>query len=1423
MHCLILIFSKNRALQLDAAMRSFLVHCRDADRTHIRVCYKTTGALHRSHYARLQTEYARFRNIAFIREQDFHSDIIALMAPFDHVVFLVDDTIFVRDFRLSEIIEMIDSHSNAMGFSLRVGTNTTYCYPLDKEQRLPEFQSVGSNMLKYDWTRAEYDFGYPLEVSSSVYRTEDILPFIAGLPFKNPNTLESLMAGDVSLFRQSRPFLLCFEQSVTFCAPFNKVQSVYAANRTAGDAKYSVDSLAGRFDDGYRIDIAAYQNLLPNACHQEVDLKLAGPVTPVRDPQPLVSVVIPCYNQAGFLPEAVESVIRQTYWNWECIIVNDGSPDSTREVAKELIAKHPDKKIILLEKENGGLADARNCGINAAHGTYILPLDADDKLTEKAVEALLKTCRKHTCPCIAFGSYRTFGEKEELIVSLDHYSPKKHRYSNMLAYCSLYPKTVWTAANGYSADMKEGYEDWDFWLSCQSHGFAFHGTREVVLLYRIRKSSMLSEADRKRQSLRARIVCHHPDLFPKNLVTSSRKLMESEGIGKSILMISQYSHHTGGTETLARDFTGGFMKKGHKARLLYINVRESAPLSENETIMHDFPTHYADDFGHAARIVEDIAPEVILLLTDMTHGVVHFIAQFDFCKKIVHINLNNQGYDFLKQNPQRSDSVCKALRNYDAVVTLFPESKAALFLQEHGMSFEVIQNGVPEIQPGDASFRQRFNLPSDTHLLIYPGLIAPMKNQIGLLKEMHDIHSKVTIVFMGSLYEGTPEYSEQFLQRIAARPDCFFLTGLSRDDVAQAMREASLCLFPSLSEGAPLTLIESMSHGLVWITTPNVIFAHRLKGGIICPVSEFPGQIDQLLGDPVLRRRMGAMGKHHFQKHYRIEHTVESFERLIETLPPPTEEPRDLIPRSVLWVRTDAIGDAVLASSMLPFIREKYRHAKITVFCQEQTEELYASCPFVDDTITFQSARVYQDENYRNGVLKKMQTLHADVALVPVYSREPLTDFFARGSNAKERIAFIGDLSNMDAETRDRNNHYYTLLLSGDGEYKPELERHRDFLKGIGIEVSRLEPVVWLTPEDEQFADEFFQKNNVRPKQTIALFAGVQNNIRLYEQYGAAIAQICKENQFTVIALGAADDRSVNQRNLDAIGVRTLNVSGTTTLRQAAAIIKRCRLAVGSETSMAHIACAVGTPNVILMGGGHFGRFMPYSPLSSLVCLPLECYHCGWRCEFERVHCVMDILPEVFTEAVRQTLDHKSANPRVFVQGESLRDPQPGLPSWRWFSKFLDSTAVEIIPVGNVPAISCSCSAPDEHILPAAELQTLLEQPGLAESAVVSLKQADGEFQQGNLSSARDRLQQILSTMPSNIRVIIAYGNVLFRLGTIESARREFLKAMILDRSYTLETLPVVTLKDLAAFYKENGYPDTSLLIYKKVSEKSGR
>ena len=96
---------------------------------------------------------------------------------------------------------------------------------------------------------------------------------------------------------------------------------------------------------------------------------------------PLISVVVPCYNQAQYLDECLQSVLDQTYQDWECIIVNDGSPDNTEEVAKKWVEKDPRFKY--LYKENGGLSSARNAGIEIAEGEWIQFLDSDDKIEKE--------------------------------------------------------------------------------------------------------------------------------------------------------------------------------------------------------------------------------------------------------------------------------------------------------------------------------------------------------------------------------------------------------------------------------------------------------------------------------------------------------------------------------------------------------------------------------------------------------------------------------------------------------------------------------------------------------------------------------------------------------------------------------------------------------------------------------------------------------------------------------------------------------------------------------------------------------------------------------------------------------------------------------------------------------------------------------
>ena len=140
-----------------------------------------------------------------------------------------------------------------------------------------------------------------------------------------------------------------------------------------------------------------------------------------------------------------------------------------------------------------------------------------------------------------------------------------------------------------------------------------------------------------------------------------------------------------------------------------------------------------------------------------------------------------------------------------------------------------------------------------------------------------------------------------------------------------------------------------------------------------------------------------------------------------------------------------------------------------------------------------------------------------------------------------------------------------------------------------------------------------------------------------------------------------------------------MDLAGKTTLRQTASLLRKCRLYVGAESASAHISCAVGTPNVVVLGGGHFGRFLPYSPLTSAVCLPLECYGCNWACRYERAHCIKDIEPEVLREAIHRSLSEPAAKPRVFAQPRGQWTPGPAEPAWQSCECFLRGQEAEVL------------------------------------------------------------------------------------------------------------------------------------------------
>lgn len=315
-----------------------------------------------------------------------------------------------------------------------------------------------------------------------------------------------------------------------------------AASLTGATAAYipSVGLLYNEKDSGVYSQTVAHHNarfaqvMLNNptaytsAQLQQAKAVVAGLAQP--KPTALVSVVIPCFNQAQYLGEAVESVIAQSYANWEIIIVNDGSPDHTSQVAQKLILGNPGHEIRLVEKQNGGLSDARNAGIRFARGEYILPLDADDMIDPSFLAKTVALLDQNPAVGIAYTDWVYFGAYRAKREAIDYDFTRLCTKENLFTCTSLYRKKAWEAAGGYNSNMTRGVEDWDFWIGCGEKGFTGQRIPEPLFFYRAKDQSMIHTLQPHLKAMFARIILNHPKLYNPEAVQSAQKIFDAANL-----------------------------------------------------------------------------------------------------------------------------------------------------------------------------------------------------------------------------------------------------------------------------------------------------------------------------------------------------------------------------------------------------------------------------------------------------------------------------------------------------------------------------------------------------------------------------------------------------------------------------------------------------------------------------------------------------------------------------------------------------------------------------------------------------------------------------------------------------------------------------------------------------------------------------
>jgi glycosyltransferase involved in cell wall biosynthesis len=191
-----------------------------------------------------------------------------------------------------------------------------------------------------------------------------------------------------------------------------------------------------------------------------------------------ISIIVPCYNQGKYLEECLQSVINQTYQNWECIIINDGSTDNTEEIALKWTIL--DNRFKYFYKTNGGLSSARNAGIKKSKGKFIQLLDSDDLLESKKLETQIDYLNIHEAIDLVYCSAKFFfnddieqnylaREKINNDWTLDQIYPDfnfKRRLNNwniMVVSAPLFKRTILKTVGFFDENLKS-LEDWDFWI-----------------------------------------------------------------------------------------------------------------------------------------------------------------------------------------------------------------------------------------------------------------------------------------------------------------------------------------------------------------------------------------------------------------------------------------------------------------------------------------------------------------------------------------------------------------------------------------------------------------------------------------------------------------------------------------------------------------------------------------------------------------------------------------------------------------------------------------------------------------------------------------------------------------------------------------------------------------------------------------------
>ena len=365
----------------------------------------------------------------------------------------------------------------------------------------------------------------------------------------------------------------------------------------------------------------------------------------------------------------------------------------------------------------------------------------------------------------------------------------------------------------------------------------------------------------------------------------------------------------------------------------------------------------------------------------------------------------------------------------------------------------------------------------------------------------------------------------------------------------------------------------------------------------------------------------------------------------------------------VLILRPDNIGDVVLFSGALKHLRALYSTAHLTLAVQSHILNLVELCPYVDSCVSVDRLSWWPRVNNigmpfprlfewfirrGNGAWNTIFGVF-DTILYPVKSPQISHLKIVRDLRARRTIGMTG--CNVNAPVGGypftvQPANLFTEQIDMEESYpwRHELLTTFDFLKFLGCPVSSLreiQPQLWLNETEVDYLAEFRNGTN----KIIGLFPGASSLMRCWDptNYGE-FARLMGQDILYVI-FGSVLDKNLSSQVESVIRAsakcKIINLVGRTSIRELAKSITSCDLFIGMDSSGLHLAIAQGVPTVGIIGGGHYGRFVPWGRRGGnlFITRQLDCFYCNWKCSKSRVECIQDVESKKVAEAARHLLD----------------------------------------------------------------------------------------------------------------------------------------------------------------------------------------